>query len=260
MSEVNPAPPAASEKGGNSTDERSRSTGDQNFMRLDHVPERRRLGTRLGLSAIAERRLSRVGIAVLVVLALGWGWSFAHSKDVAATADGEVSPLNAVGTITAALTNRDAPSTAYLTNAALDLLTERMLASQLGKSGKLRATFRTSGGVQLDTVPPGAQIKYAQNGDTTSHPTHSGVWSLLLAVGNAIRPVSDFSVITMLPFSAKQGGRIGSYLIGSWPSEKGAKGPAKAPPDRYANPAGFIEVTPEIRTPRSVSISSSETS
>jgi len=198
---------------------------------------------RAGLSARAERNLSGIGVAVLALLTLGWGWSFTHSKEIAASADGEVSPPTAVGTIAAALTNRNAPSTAYLTNAALDLLTERMLASQLGKSGKLRATFKTSGGIQPDTLPPGAEIKYTQNGDTASQPTHSGVWNLVLAVGNAIRPVSDFSVITMLPFSAKQGGRIGSYLIGSWPSERGGKGPAKAPSDRYANPAGFIQVT-----------------
>ena len=200
---------------------------------------------RSGLSVRAERNLSVVGLVVLGILALGWGWSFTHSKEIAASADGEVSPPTAVGTITAALTNRNAPSTAYLTNAALDLFTERMLASQLGKSGKLRATFKTSGGVQPDTLPPGAQIKYAQGADTAAQPTHSGVWNLVVSVGNAIRPVADFSVITMLPFSAKQGGRIGGYLIGSWPSERGAKGPGNAPADRYANPVGFIEVTPE---------------
>lgn len=198
-----------------------------------------------GLSARAERNLSRIGVALLAVLAIGWGWSLTHSKQIAASADGEVSPPSAVGTITAALTNRNAPSTAYLTNAALDLFTERMLASQLGKSGKLRATFNTSGGVRPDTLPPGAQIRYTQGGDTAAQPTHSGVWSLVVSVGNAIRPVADFSVIAMLPFSAKQGGRIGSYLIGSWPSERGAKGPRNAPADRYSNPAGFVEVTPE---------------
>ncbi len=200
---------------------------------------------RSGLSARAERNLSGIGAVVLGILAVGWVWSFIRSKQITASADGEVSPPTAVGTITAALTNRNAPSTAYLTNAALDLLTERMLASQLGKSGRLRATFTTSGGIQPDTLPPGGAIRYAQNGDTAAQPTRSGVWTLVLAVGNAIRPVADFSVITMLPFSAKRGGRIGDYLIGNWPSERGAAGPAKASGDRYANPVGFIEVTPD---------------
>jgi hypothetical protein len=120
----------------------------------------------------------------------------------------------------------------------------------MGLSGKLRATFRTGGGIQPDTLPPGGQLKYTQGGDTAAQPTRSGVWKLLLTVGSAIRPVTDFSVITMLPFSAKQDGRIGSYLIGSWPSERGAQGPKNAPADRYANPPGFIEVTLEnLNTP-----------
>ena len=49
----------------------------------------------------------------------------------------------------------------------------------------------------------------------------------------------------MLPFTAKQNGKIGLYYVGNWPSEHGKVGPAKAPAARYANPAGFIEVTQE---------------
>jgi hypothetical protein len=46
--------------------------------------------------------------------------------------------------------------------------------------------------------------------------------------------------ITLLPFDAKKAGRIGSYRMGFWPGER------RAPrtPD-YANPDGFIRVTPE---------------
>jgi hypothetical protein len=46
-------------------------------------------------------------------------------------------------------------------------------------------------------------------------------------------------------FESKVNGRIGGYRIGSWPAEHGARGPSKAPADRYANPTGFIEVTPD---------------
>jgi uncharacterized protein YcbK (DUF882 family) len=46
----------------------------------------------------------------------------------------------------------------------------------------------------------------------------------------------SFSFISLLPFSAKQRGRVGSYLIGNWPRER------RAHPE--ALPAGFIEVTP----------------
>ena len=50
--------------------------------------------------------------------------------------------------------------------------------------------------------------------------------------------VVDFSVITLKPASAKQGGRIGLYYIGNWPSTRGKN--VKA---RYDAPSGFIEVT-----------------
>ena len=46
--------------------------------------------------------------------------------------------------------------------------------------------------------------------------------------------------INLVPFSVKVNGRIGSYRLGNWPSEKKEiSNPA------YANPKGFVEVTPE---------------
>ena len=183
------------------------------------------------------------GAAFLAVIALGYGWSFMNRDFVrTASANGEV---GAVGTIAAAMTNANAPTTAYLPNAALDALTERMLASQMGKSGRLRAAFQTSGGVTADSLPAGAELRYAQGADTVTAPGKPGVWSVLLSMGHALKPITDFSVIRMLPFESKVGGKIGTYRIGSWPGEYGARVPTKAPADRYANPKGFIEVTPE---------------
>lgn len=183
------------------------------------------------------------GGAFLAIIALGYAWSFKNRDALrTASAGGDVS---AIGTVAAALTNVNAPTTAYLTNAALDAITERMLGSQLGKSGRLRASFQTSGGVTADSLPPGAELRYAQGADTTSTPTRTGVWKVLLSIGHGLKPISDFSVITMLPFESKVGGKIGTYRIGSWPGERGARGPSKAPADRYANPKGFIEVTRE---------------
>lgn len=180
----------------------------------------------------------------MVLLIAGYVWSIVNREFVTtASANGEVS---AASTIAAALTNRNAPTAAYLTNAALDAVTERMLASQMGKSGRMRATFQTSGGVQPDTLPDGAELRYVQGADTVATPARTGVWRVLLSMGKALQPITDFSVITMLPFEAKKQGRIGTYLIGSWPGERGpVAGPKKAPPDRYANPRGFIEVTRE---------------
>ncbi|HET9425466.1 MAG TPA: hypothetical protein VFO55_08850 [Gemmatimonadaceae bacterium] len=189
--------------------------------------------------------LNIAGASFLVLIVAGYVWSFAN-RDFLSTgsASGEVSVL---GTIAAAITHKNAPTTAYLTNATLDALTERMLASQMGKSGRVRASFQTSGGIRPDSLPPGAELRYASGGDTAAAPRGAGVWKVLISMGKALQPVTDFSVITMLPFEAKKSGRIGTYLIGSWPSERGAVGPKKAPADRYANPSGFIEVTLENR-------------
>lgn len=49
-----------------------------------------------------------------------------------------------------------------------------------------------------------------------------------------------FSFITLLPFSAKRRGHIGSYYIGNWPYER-----RLARSDAYEDPDGFIQVTPE---------------
>jgi hypothetical protein len=49
------------------------------------------------------------------------------------------------------------------------------------------------------------------------------------------------ALITMRDFGEKLGGRIGEYRMGFWPAERGRRTPSPA----YANPEGFIEVTPE---------------
>ena len=59
----------------------------------------------------------------------------------------------------------------------------------------------------------------------------------LYKVAQANRP---FSIVTLVPFTAKKNGRIGSYRIGSWPGERGG-----VASDAYDNPEGFIVVTPE---------------
>lgn len=186
----------------------------------------------------AERAVDIGGAAVLVALAIGWTWSIGHARELRAPG------LHASSAIATALTHADAPTAAYLTDAALDAITTRMLASARGKSGKLRVAIEpTPGPISVDTAVAGAMVEYEQNGQLSTAPRGAGLWNVILAVGNAIRPVSSFNVITLLPFDTKQGGRIGNYRLGTWPSEHGKAGPAKAPAGEYANPAGFIEVT-----------------
>ena len=205
---------------------------------------------RVGLTGRAERYLEIMLGVLLYVLAVGWVWSLSHLRTLQA-AGRDMTTAGAAArtaaTIATALTSANAPTTAYLTDAALNALFDRAR----GFSGELRAVIDTSAkAVTPDSLPPGAALRYNANGDVTqidSEPQGAGVWSVALAIGNAIRPITDFSVITELPFSAKTKGRIGLYYIGNWPAEKsrGRLGPGKAPPTTYANPAGFIEVTPQ---------------
>ena len=204
---------------------------------------------RVGLSGRSERFLE-VGLGVLVyAFAVGWVWSLSHLRTLQGEG-GQSTATNAAAraaaTIASALTSANAPSAAYLTDVTLNALFERAR----GLSGKLRATIDTSTeGVTPDSLPRGAELRYSAGGDVTavdSEPQGPGIWSVALAIGNALRPITDFSVITELPFNAKRAGKIGLYYIGNWPSERSKKktvGPTKAPASSYANPAGFIEVT-----------------
>lgn len=102
------------------------------------------------------------------------------------------------------------------------------LDSLVGRSGKLRALF----------VSP-------------SHPSY-GIDALQELFGDSaldrpgIYTVRDSAVaqplafISLVPFAAKQKGKIGAYWLGTWPHERHASSDSM-----YANPDGFIEVTPE---------------
>ncbi|HEV8216589.1 MAG TPA: hypothetical protein VGP95_12160 [Gemmatimonadaceae bacterium] len=213
------------------------------------LPERRRVRwwNGSGLSERAEHVVDAVAGFVVLAFATGWLWTFNNS--LSTTGAGTLASVDApspVTTIARALTKSRAPTTAYLTNAALDALTARMLSSSRGVSGKLRASFQTQPGpIKADTLPPGGSLSYARGSEVASEPKGVGIWRVLLTIGNAVRPAGDFNVITELPFSAKKNGRVGLYYIGNWPSENRSVGPSKAPAGAYGNPAGFIEVTPE---------------
>src|SRR5450756_2113760 len=84
---------------------RKTTTGDW----LLAFPERRLRGFRR-LPGRAERAFNVVSIAVLVLFAMGWSWSIARAR-VAGEGD-PVTPASA--NIATALTDRSAPSVAYL--------------------------------------------------------------------------------------------------------------------------------------------------
>ena len=86
-----------------------------------------------------------------------------------------------------------------------------------GISGAIRALF----------VTPDEAAKIAPESDP-----HPGV--------HPLPGVPGLVEVVLTPFSAKVGGRIGHYDLGRWPFEN-------APPmsPAYADPRGFVEVTPE---------------
>ncbi len=111
--------------------------------------------------------------------------------------------------------------------ASADSVITEVLDSLVGLSGMLRVKLISD--LRILEVGPIARLF---GGRTVKEP---GVYT----VGDttAKRP---FALIALLPFTAKTGSRVGSYLVGSWPGERRSpRSPA------YVNPAGFIKVTPE---------------
>jgi hypothetical protein len=91
----------------------------------------------------------------------------------------------------------------------------------LGHSGRLRALIDTPSSLG----PMVAEV--------SSQPLTPGVHDLgVVAPGG-----SSFVAVAMLPYATKVGSRINGYYVGNWPAKPGV--------ERYAQPAGFIEVTPE---------------
>ena len=97
-----------------------------------------------------------------------------------------------------------------------------------GRSGKLRARFVNGA---IASVP----FEYLSRlVSSLFAPTPVSV------AARDTAPTRPLAFIRLLPFSTKQGARIGRYAIGFWPGERGRNmSPA------YRNPDGFIEVTPE---------------
>jgi hypothetical protein len=146
-------------------------------------------------------------VGIAVLAAFAIGWSWSIAQSNALPQQ-QGTAAAALRSVTTAMTQTAGPTAAYVTNAALEALAQR----SRGASGKLKAKFALPG-----------------------------------AVDDAIKSIANFDLITLLPFSEKKNGRVGLYYIGNWPAERGGKGPSKAPPDRYANPEGFIEVTLDNR-------------
>ena len=203
----------------------------EDVLRLPDPPASR--WHRAGVSSRGERIFDAISALVVIVLVSGWSWTIVQA------ARGDEGSAAPTARIAAALSSSDAPSTAFLTDVALTALTPLR-----GTSGKLRVAFRQPGEPVGGDTAAGARVAVSGGDvaapvDTT--PAQPGVWRVALAVGSAIKPITDFNVVSLVPFSRKRNGRIGLYYVGSWPNEKARR----APRPGYAPPSGFIEVTRE---------------
>src|SRR5579872_2587053 len=76
--------------------------------------------SRPGLPARLEQSLNYIGAGILALLVAGWAWSIGHAMPLAAAEANGLHPQAfraGAAAITSALTNINAPTTAYLTGA-----------------------------------------------------------------------------------------------------------------------------------------------
>ncbi len=196
-----------------------------------------------GLGPRATRAVHAGSVALLLLFAVGWTWSIADAR-AGAAAGGDDMRSRATLPITSAVVGRvatpAAPSLTYLLDAATSAA-----SPPRGLSGKLAASVQEPGAeLSATTLPHGADYVLTDSAGQRSvaHPADStpppGVWRLAVALGDLVRPLDDFQVITLRPLAERRGGRMGRYMVGTWPSEFAAR-------KGYRTPAGLIEVTPE---------------
>jgi len=174
-----------------------------------------------GLNERQEHIFTWVAVVVVLLYMTAWVGAIDHLRDVhrqlvqqAKVTHIPAPPPAAPTQQITAVVSGNAPATAYLDDAVL------------GESGKLRFATRT----------PGQEVD-----DNVVAPEKPGLYKFAVQLDQATSSIKDFNVITLVPFSQKQRGKIGLYYLGSWPFERGGKPKTAA----YANPNGFIEVTPQ---------------
>lgn len=77
------------------------------------------------------------------------------------------------------------------------------------------------------------------SGDTFVAPSEPGIYHLVIGDAGRSIALDELKLIVKVPFKRKQGTHLQGYFIGRFPTEGQKRN------DRYATPAGFIEVTRE---------------
>ncbi len=204
-----------------------------------------------GLTERQEHIFTWIGVAVVLLYLAAWGGAIRFAVDQQreiAREEREAKiktplppPAAPTKQITTSLTTPGAPTAAFISDAMLTFLSPLR-----GASGKVEFATRTPNAPIVSGAPPNAKsvLVGGSGGQVASNfvaPAQPGLYKVAVQMDQAVQPLNDFSLITLVPFSEKQKGRIGLYYLGTWPFERGGRPKTPA----YANPAGFIEVTPE---------------
>jgi uncharacterized protein YcbK (DUF882 family) len=209
---------------------------------------------RSGLSEKQERAFNRVATLLAGLFLVGWIYTIAFAPRADLRADAP--PVARISTqlIRSPLASDAAPNAAFVVDEFVRSFEADFEKQVGGLSGAVKVDIVEPGDSvslpgQAGSLPQGAQIVLAPTDSAaggvqpaSGTPARSGIWNVVLQMRDAVRPAGDVSVITLVPLSRKQGGRIGNYRIGNWPNEQGG-----ATNPIYRPPAGMIEVTPQNR-------------
>jgi hypothetical protein len=211
--------------------------------RIELPPARRRSAYDRASFGRRQQRAVDAALAVLVaVFALAWTVAIVH-----AVTTGTPRPGLAAGMTANPLSPSAPPPAAFLLDAALRTIIER--GGYAGQSGQVRVVVHEPGDPAPfadAALPHDVGIVYVtEEGDTVA-PTAGaapppGAWNVLLRARDGLRRVPDLTLLSAVPIAERRGGRIGDYLIGTWPHERG--GTPRTP--AYAPPRGLVRVTPE---------------
>jgi uncharacterized protein YcbK (DUF882 family) len=87
------------------------------------------------------------------------------------------------------------------------------------------------------TRPGAATFPLGSSDDALRAPVEPGTYHLVIGAGEQSRILDELTLIVQVPLQKKQGTHLRGYHIGRFPTE------GQGRTDRYAPPAGFIEVT-----------------
>lgn len=212
------------------------------------VTEPRSRWEKAGLSPRQEQSFNRVSLLLVALFLTGWIYSIFLAPR--ADLEGGLPVARISGALTRLpLAENAPPEAAFVTDQVVQSFSASFQRDIGMASGAVRVKVLKPGET-LDVpqgLPHGAEVQLqptqgtAGGAVTPAAGTQSpGIWNVVLKMADALRPAGDVAVITLVPLSAKQGGRIGTYRIGAWPFEQGG-----APKAIYEPPPGLVKVTRE---------------